>query len=379
MSDHEANNPPSRQPKRFDVLVVGAGPAGCAAAQVLAKSGQSVLVIEQSLRHHPRIGETVPPVANDLLRKLGVFPNMATAGHLPSFSTKMAWGSEQLISRDFMYEPFGHGWQLDRRRFERDLADAARRCGAKFVYATGVSRRVERRNGSWQVCLASPKNYSQVQCKWIVDATGRSSAIARALGARRKRIDELVCEFTILKQSDQTAADHDASTLVESCPNSWWYTARIPNGRRVVAWLTDADILRSQSCAPQVAFANALANTTHLISILKSCDYRTTSHVHCKSACSSRLDPWVGDGWVTVGDSAFSLDPLSSQGIFHALASAIVAAEAIIDSGKKGTNAIVDYCASLEQAWSNYKVQRRDYYRVENRWPNECFWKRRQE
>jgi flavin-dependent dehydrogenase len=87
----------------------------------------------------------------------------------------------------------------------------------------------------------------------------------------------------------------------------------------------------------------------------------------------------LSDGWLTVGDSAFALDPLSSQGIFHALASSILATEAIMETGKKPTSAIFDYSASLEQAWASFKVQRRDYYCLESRWPKEGFWKRRRE
>lgn len=73
-----------------------------------------------------------------------------------------------------------------------------------------------------------------------MDASGRPAALARRLGADRRKHDRLVAVFASVRAS---AVDADARTLVEAVPEGWWYTARVPGGRRVVAFLT-----RTKSC-----------------------------------------------------------------------------------------------------------------------------------
>src|SRR5262245_35833542 len=114
-----------------DVVVVGGGPAGAAAAIALARAGKSVVVLEVSDYDRDRIGETLPPSARVPLAQLGVWPRFVQEGHAPSPAIISAWGQDDIDESHFIYHPHGHGWHLDRRRFDEMLVSVASDAGAR--------------------------------------------------------------------------------------------------------------------------------------------------------------------------------------------------------------------------------------------------------
>jgi len=95
------------------------------------------------------------------------------------------------------------------------------------------------------------------------------------------------------------------------------------------------------------------------------------------SACSQRLDPIAGDGWIAVGDAASAFDPLSSMGIMKALRSAVDAAAAILRHLAGERDAFAGYAQTIAADYTRYLDTRTRYYAMEQRWPDAPFWQRR--
>ena len=118
---------------RFDICVIGGGPAGAIAAHVLAGAGARVALI---VRDRPRsafaVGETIPAETRQLLDRLGLDCLDADL-HLPSAGTMARWGSDAAHCREAILSPFGCGWHLDRPLFERQLIAAAVKSGAVLI------------------------------------------------------------------------------------------------------------------------------------------------------------------------------------------------------------------------------------------------------
>src|SRR5713226_4426622 len=93
-----------------DVSVVGAGPAGSAAAMVVARFGRSVLLISREQPRRPTIGESLPPKAKSVLDLLELASTVETDGHLPCYGNESAWGSSEISCTDFVVSPWGNGW-----------------------------------------------------------------------------------------------------------------------------------------------------------------------------------------------------------------------------------------------------------------------------
>jgi hypothetical protein len=93
------------------------------------------------------------------------------------------------------FDPNGHGWHLDRSRFDATLRNAARDVGAEVLTATRLVGAV-RDGAGWRVTLTSRNAGDELAwCDWLIDATGRRAAVARRVGAARLRDDVLVAIY----------------------------------------------------------------------------------------------------------------------------------------------------------------------------------------
>ena len=351
--------------------MVGGGPAGAAAALVLAREGWDVVLVEAGAGSAFKIGESLPPAAGPLLRDLGVLLDSSVA--LRATGVSSAWGSRSLRSTDFVRDPLGPGWHIDRARFDARLREAARAAGAEV--REGVELRDLSRQGSlWTGRLPAAPDAAAaaptLRARALVDASGLRPAVARRTGARRVRLDRLVAVYARLAAA---RGDVDARTVVEATPDGWWYTALVPGDRRIAAFLTDADLLPAALRTPD-GFAAALAATEHVAQRPGPIE----AGPHVAPAHSARLDPPCGPGWLAVGDAALAFDPLSSQGITTALYTGLRGAEALSGWLRDGDPAPLAGCADrIATIAATYDAARADYYAMERRWPGAPFWDRR--
>ena len=89
------------------------------------------------------------------------------------------------------------------------------------------------------------------------------------------------------------------------------------------------------------------------------------------------LDRFAGPGWLAVGDSALSFDPLSSQGLLTALYTGLRAGQAADRLLDGDDGPLEEYARRLEAIHDAYRRHRAAYYAAERRWADRTFWLRR--
>lgn len=358
-----------------DVVVVGGGPAGAATALAATRGGLSTEVVERSTYGNARPGETLPPSIEEPLARLGVWEQFVSEGHLPSYGTSSAWGAGHLRDHDFIFDPRGYGWHVDRGRFDAMLASAAEAAGARVHRGARLASCAREPSGEWRVRIANQGESFDVRARFVVDATGRASSIARRQGAKRVSYDRLVGVARFLSPA-AGGTPASQTTLVEAVPVGWWYSAPLPDGRLSVALMTDADLYAAGERGTDDFWGRQLLDTVHTRSRADSYEWDAPRLVF--TADSALLDRAAGEAWLAVGDAASTIDPLSSQGIYQALWSGLGAAKAIADFLGGSERALGDYARRVGKNFESYLKARRQFYLMEGRWPGSTFWRRRQ-
>jgi flavin-dependent dehydrogenase len=359
----------------FDVVVVGGGSAGTATAIALARAGGSVAVLERSYYDHVRIGETLPPAACLPLINLGVWDRFINEGHTPSPAILSAWGQNELYENHFIFNPYGQGWHLDRRRFDAMLALMAEEAGAIVYRGVRVTSCLPANSRGWQVEFTSDGKRGNLQAMYLVDATGRASVLARWQGAKRIFYDRLVGMVSFFS-ARSPQRKHDYRTLVEAVEDGWWYSAWLPNSRLVVAYMTDTNLIPKGRVRMSHHWQKRLEQASYTRPRVNSCVLETVLRI--VRADSYRIDRIVGNDWLAVGDAATAFDPLSSRGIYNALESGFQAARAIENFRLGDQTALEEYALWTQRGFDKYLRMRTGYYGREKRWPSSVFWQRRQ-
>ena len=357
------------------VAVIGAGPAGATAALCLARAGLSPVIVERQSDRGNRPGETLAPSATPLLQRLGLVQDFLKIDPLPSYANRSSWGGDgSLVDYDFIRDPNGNGWHIERERFDRMLIDVAvsagatLRCGAEFTSAAQTE-------GGWVLDISDDRGRESIEADFVVDASGRRSAFARQAGARRVQFDRLMAAAATLTGSPDSAVD--STTLVEAVSNGWWYSALLPNGGLAISFMTDPDLFRQLRAGDAVGWWNLLESSVHTRQRVQSGGYRQESTPLVAAAGTSYLDPIAGDRWLAAGDAAAAYDPLSSHGIGTAIATGSQAASAVAGCLTGDRTAVPKYAARVAAGFERYLPTWRAYYADESRWPDAPFWSRR--
>lgn len=360
----------------FDAVVLGAGPAGLATALALRRRAPlSVLVVDAGRPERDRVGETASTDLLVALGRLGLTAPFRNGAHVPCPGTASIWGRDRVGYNDFVLDPMGPAWRLDRSQFDRMLVEAAEQSGVTLRWRTRFDGVVPYGDGPRRhlLHLSSPTDGPfVVSAGCVVDATGPGAYLARAMGARRRIDDRLFAAVRFGPAANGTAT---LQTLIEAVAEGWWYGARTPGDRAVVMFVTDREGIRRLRAGGPPAFDAALAGTSLVRSVASP--PATGLRRAVLAVYSSALDRRAGDRWVAVGDAAASFDPIAGQGVSKALADGITAAGQAQSLLEGGPPLVASSPRPGDDALAAYRRNRAHVYGLERRFPGAAFWEAR--
>lgn len=164
--------------ERFDAVVVGAGPAGSAAATVLAGFGRRVLLLEKdAFPRHKVCGEFLSADALPSLERLGVRASVEGASE-----ERMTSGSFHLPGgRDVSFDLPAPAIGISRFRLDDLLASRAREAGAHVTFSTRVVAAEPHGPEGFRVRFVREGTETEVESGAVIGAWGRWDALDRAL------------------------------------------------------------------------------------------------------------------------------------------------------------------------------------------------------
>ena len=348
----------------YDVLVAGAGPAGSVAALDLSRRGLSVALIEQDRYETRRVGETLPPMIRHQLTGLGIWERFLECDPLPSYGIRTAWEGPNPRHQDFIHNPYGCGWHVDRARFDAMLASAAAQAGAMLFLPGRVCSCNKGGDGSWTLEVAQDGAVLNLSGRMLVDATGRKAILASRLGGKAEVADRLIGAVTFSKTSEVAQW-----TLIEAVEDGWWYSVPLPGEGMVFAYMTDSDLWMDRNW--------------HELFKLAPLTFERAGSKHISppsqivSAASVVRVPVTGCDWIAIGDAALAFDPLSGQGVFKSIETGIRCSSATARDFDGVSSALAEYESWVQESYRSYLTTRTQFYNSVVRWRESRFWKRR--
>ena len=310
-----------------DLLIVGGGPAGAAAAITAQALGLRTIVLERDAAPRERPGETAHPGIEPLLARLGVRAEVLAENFVRHEGHFVTWADEQRFER-FGADANGpwRGFQLWRPRFDAILLAAAERAGADVVRpCPRVRPRVEKG------CVAGADTPSgKLSARFVIDATGWQGWLSRALGLRIERPGAPLIAWYGYLSGDCPARDEAPAIAADA--GGWTWTARIRP--RLYQWMRLAN------------------DRTRPARDWQPEEFAGLSPLHAPRGVDvswRAVHPAAGPGYFLVGDAAFVLDPASSHGMLKALMSGMMAAHLAADVIRSG--ACASATAECYDAW----------------------------
>lgn len=320
---------------RYDALIIGGGPGGSTAATCLARAGKSVLLLEKE--HFPRfhIGESLLPYNHRLFRELGLLPKLQAAGFLPKYGAQFHLGNgskgTKFVFRQGRYTREPEAIQVERAKFDHILLDHAREAGAEVREGWTVSKFANEPDGIMVKANCDSGEGEYFHAKFLIDASGRGNLTGNQEGLREihPHLKKLAVfgHFLGVKVDD---GDRGGDTVIVRLENKWFWLIPISKEKVSVGCVMDQEEFARAKMPAAEMFHSIVQSSADLRNRMEHA--RLVGPMHTTTDFSYRNRRFVGDRLIRVGDAAGFMDPIFSAGVFLAMFSGKLAAEAIAQS-----------------------------------------------
>ena len=341
------------------VAIVGAGPAGSALAIFLARAGAQVTLFDDGRRPELLVGESLVPAIVPILQRLGLEGDAATCGPVKPGVT-FVWSPTTRFSFSFArFAPsvFPYAYNIARPQFDDAIVAKAMAAGVHRVVTRARLEPAGSPGTEGREMVLAPDTLAAApalggrQPDLIVDATGRARHAARVLGIPARlgpRKD--VAHFAHFENFRWEEPPGQVLIARGSAGWSWCIPLR---DRLSVGIVLGPDDAAALGRTPEERLHGAIAKDPWLAGVVG--DGTRVTGVATYANYQLISERAFGPGWVMVGDSFGFVDPMLSSGVFLALRSAEMLADALISSPAELGSALRSYAAdqtALLAAWS---------------------------
>jgi flavin-dependent dehydrogenase len=315
----------------YDVAIIGGGPAGSTAAALLARADRRVIVFEREKFPRFHIGESLLPFSMKAFTRLGLHEKFLHAGFMKKFGGEIigAWSETgtKFYFKDGYRSQTDHAYQVTRGDFDKLLLDHAAECGAEVHEETSVNR-VEFSKEDIELGVKSNGSCHSIRARYLIDASGRTSVLGRQFKIK-KTYDHLQ-KLSIFAHYDGVwraeGIDGTLTVLVRAI-DRWFWLIPLTGERTSVGVVLDSETFRRSKLSAEDFLEQALAEQPTIAKRMTNA--QRVSQAYVEADFSYRTARLHGDRWLLAGDAAGFIDPIFSSGVFLAVFSGELAADAL--------------------------------------------------
>jgi flavin-dependent dehydrogenase len=359
-----------------DVVIAGAGPAGSTACYLLAGLGFRVLLLEKSGFPRYRIGESLTPSILSVLDFLKLRETVEGGGFLRMPGHTVCWGSPEPRTGYYSPDKSRRGFQVWRESFDALLLEhACAQKRAEVRLGAGVNAlSIDGRGVTVQAA-----RQGSIRTRFFVDATGQAGVLARRDLRQRDTAFRTIAVTGYWSGAAAPAGDDFGNTMLEAYENGVVWSVPLHNGLRNVTLLVDwSEGRRIRELGLAAFYLSEIKKLSYVSQFLATADLPAAPRVSDATLYTSR--EFAGRRFMLLGDAGLFIDPLSSEGVQTAMASAITGTAVINTILKRPTaaaSALAFYRDAQNNAYSTHYRQSAEYYDQECRWPGSTFWRKR--
>jgi flavin-dependent dehydrogenase len=320
----------------FDVIVIGAGPAGSAAAAILAEYGHRVLILERAKFPRYHIGESLLPFTFQPLERLGLIPKMRASHFVKKYSVQFVSPSGRASQPFCFFERYDRNtiaqtWQVLRSEFDQMLLDNAREKGALAKEETTVFELLKESGRVVGVrAQTAGEKVQEYRAPLTLDCSGKEafSAVRNHWRTPDPGLNKIAV-WTYYKGAQRDPGIDGGATTVAYVPEKGWFWY-IPQHNDMISVGVVAEgkyLTRGGVKSPEEIFKREIEQNQwikkHLECGQQTGSYFLTSeYTHHSRYCAM-------EGLLLAGDAFAFLDPVFSSGVMLALKSGTMAGEEI--------------------------------------------------
>jgi FADH2-dependent halogenase len=285
-------------------VILGSGPAGSAAARLLASWGLDVVVLSRRASSDRALGESLPPSALALMERIG-FSSLGKTGAVRATGNTVRWGNDD--ERVERFAPGLHGYQVDRAIFDAFLAREAAGAGADVRLGANVIRVTGERPAI--VTYEQDGETRTLRADWILDCSGRTGVIARDGWRVADDAARTTAIVGVWERDDPWPTPDPTHTIVESTADGWAWSVPVSETRRYVTLMLDPKLTPVAARGELTASYTKLLERTRTLSALVD-GARRDGAVFARDASPYHARLYADHGAMLVGDAASFVDPL---------------------------------------------------------------------
>src|SRR5436190_14419541 len=250
-------------PLDYEVIIIGAGPAGSTAAAILAEKGRRVLVLEKDRFPRYHIGESLMPHCWFILNRLGLVEEMHRRAFVKKHSVQFVTPDGRQSQPFYFFQHYDHPsaitWQIERAEFDQMMLDHARAKGAEVLEETPVVRTLKDDSGRVVGVEAKTKagELFCVHAPVTIDCSGRDQVATAREGwrVRDPQLNKLAIWTYYRGAKRDPGIDEGNTTVAYVRGRGWFWYIPLKNDIISVGVVAEKDYLFSESKDPATILA----------------------------------------------------------------------------------------------------------------------------